>query len=107
MADKDQIAQRLARAHREVEPEIVRIVRLLGHHEAELTEPVKLLEVNPGTSPSGVVPIAFAADPPDVPFATVVVEVTPSEYARIVRGELALPNGWCEGTTLYEASAAA
>ena len=63
MPEKDEVALLLAAAHREAEPGIVRIVRLLSAREAEAREPVKLLEVNPATSPSGVLPIAFAPDP--------------------------------------------
>ena len=107
MPEKDEVAELLAAAHREAEPGIVRIVRLIGGREAEAREPVKLLEVNPATSPSGVLPIAFAADPPDVPFPSVVVEVTPEEFTRITQGQLALPNGWALGATLYDAAAAA
>jgi hypothetical protein len=91
-------------AHREAEPGIVRIVRLVGAQEAEAREPVKLLEVNPATSPSGVLPIAFAADPPTVPFASVVVEVTPDEFTRIEQGQLPLPNNWALGATVYHAA---
>jgi hypothetical protein len=107
MPDKDEVAQLLAVAHREAEPGIVRIIRLVSAQEAEAREPVKLLEVNPATSPSGVLPIAFAADPPTVPFPSVVVEVTPDEFARIEQGQLALPNNWTLGQRLYPANAAA
>jgi hypothetical protein len=100
MAEKDEVAQRLADAHRDAEPWIVRIVRLMSRNEAEGREPVKLLEVNPATSPSGVLPIAFAPDPPGVPFPSVVVEVTPDEYKKIALGQLPLPNDWTLGTTL-------
>jgi hypothetical protein len=107
MPDKDEVAELLAAAHREAEPNIVRIVRLVSAQEAEAREPVKLLEVNPATSPSGVLPIAFAADPPTVPFPSVVVEVTPDEFARIEQGELRLPNNWTLGATLYPADVVA
>lgn len=105
MPDKDEIARLLAQAHREAEPAIIRIVRLVARNEADPHEPVKLLEVNPATSPSGVWPIAFAPDPPDVPYPSVVVEVTPDEYAQIVRHQLPLPEGWAFGTTLYDSAA--
>jgi hypothetical protein len=107
MLDKDQVARLLADAHREAEPGIVRIVRLVSRKEAEPREPVKLLEVNPATSPSGVMPIAFAPDPPAIPFPSVVVEVTPEEYTRIARGQLPLPSDWSLETTLYDADVAA
>lgn len=104
MLDKDDVARRLAEAHREAEPEIVRIVRLVGPNESEAREPVKLLEVNPATSPSGVLPIAFAPDPPDVQCPSIVVEVTPEEYQHIVEGKLPLPHDWRLGSTLYGAA---
>jgi hypothetical protein len=104
MPDKDEVAAMLAGVHHEMEPGITRIVRLVGVQEADAQEPVKLLEVNPATSPSGVLPIAFAPDPPTVPYASVVVEVTPEEYERIVTGELILPNEWSVGLTLYPAA---
>jgi hypothetical protein len=105
MLGKDEVATILVTAHREAEPGIVRIVRLVSaHDEAESGEPVKLLEVNPATSPSGILPIAFAADPPAVPFPSVVVEVTPDEFARIQEGQLVLPNGWTLGATLFPAA---
>jgi hypothetical protein len=71
--DKDEVAQRLADAHHDADPAILRVVRLVSPHEAMRLEPVKLLEVNPATSPSGVLPIAFAPDPPDVPFPSILV----------------------------------
>lgn len=105
MPDKDEVAQQLAAAHRAIEPGITRIVRLIGDREADLGEPVKLLEVNPQTSPSGIFPIAFTADLPDVPYPSVIVEVTEDEYARIQNGTLPLPEGWQLGATLFPAAA--
>ena len=105
MPDKDQIARRLAETHREMDPGICRIVRLLTDREADAGEPLKLLEVNPATSPSGIWPIAFGADPPEVPFPSVVVEVTEAEFEAIGRGVLPLPEGWRLGDTLYQTAA--
>lgn len=101
MPEKDEIARVLAVAHRNMETTIARIVRLRGPREDEGTEPIKLLEVNPATSPSGIWPIAFTPDPPDVPYGSVVVEVTPEEYEAITAGRLPLPNGWQLSETLY------
>lgn len=105
MPEKDRAARVLAAAHRETEPGIVRIVQLVSQNEASPHEPVKLLEVNPATSPSGVMPIAFAPDPPDVPFPSIIVEATPDEYERIANGQLSLPEAWRLGLTLYDAEA--
>jgi hypothetical protein len=104
-AEKDEVARVLAVAHREMDPAINRIIRLVVDREDEVREPVKLLEVNPATSPSGILPIAFGADPPEIPFPSVVVEVTEAEYDQIATGELPLPEGWRLGDTLYPAAA--
>ncbi len=104
MAHKDEIARVLADSHRATEPGICKIVRLLGDKEDDVREPIKLLEVNPATSPSGIYPIAFTADPPEIPYASVVVEVTEGEYEQIRTGVLPLPKGWRLGDTLYPAA---
>jgi len=101
MPEKNEIARLLADAHRAFEPAISRIVRLVSDRENEAREPVKLLEVNPATSPSGIFPIAFTADPPEVPFPSVVVEVTETEFQQIAAGTLPLPDGWRLGDILY------
>jgi hypothetical protein len=105
MPEKDEVARLLAEAHRAMEPAISRIIRLVVDREDEAREPVKLLEVNPATSPSGIFPIAFTADPPRVPYPSVVVEVTEAEFEKITAGTLPLPAGWRLGDTLYPAAA--
>jgi hypothetical protein len=105
MPNKDAVAKELADAHRAVEPTISLIVRLVTDDEDRDSEPVKLLEVNPATSPSGIYPIAFSADPPAIPYPSVVVEVTEDEYERIRRDELRLPRGWRLGNTIYRMAA--
>lgn len=93
----------LADAHRRVEPAISRIIRVVGEREQDEGDPVKLLEVNPDTSPSGIVPIAFGPDPPRTPFSLVVIEVTETEFEQIRKGDLPLPSGWRLDAELYPA----
>ncbi len=95
----------LAHAHREMEPTITKIVRILSDREEQLGEPVKLLEVNPATPASGIFPIAFSPAPPEVPFASIVVEVTENEYSLIIQGALPLPDGWRLGDELFSIAA--
>jgi len=98
---KDDVAQLLANSHRQAEPNITKIIRILGAAESESREPIKLLEVNPKTPPSGILPIVFTPDPPEILFPSAVVEVTPDELTLIMEGELNLPNGWKLGPTLF------
>jgi hypothetical protein len=105
MTNKRDVAKALAEAHREVEPEIRCIIRVMADQEDEAAEPVKLLEVNPQTPRAGIVPIAFGADPPQIPFPSVVIEVTESELDDIRSGSLTLPHGWRLGDTLYPGTA--
>jgi len=105
MPDKGEIAKVLADAHREYEPSITRIIRVIADQEHATDEPVKLLEVNPDTSPSGIVPIAFGPDPPRIPFPSVVIEVTETEFESVRAGGLLLPDGWRLGDTLYPSAA--
>jgi hypothetical protein len=101
MTVKEDTAKKQAEAHRRIEPSILRIMRIVTSGEESPAEPVKLLEVNRDTSPSGIVPIAFGPTE-GVPFPSVVVEVTPDEYEKLTRNQLELPAGWKLGETLYE-----
>lgn len=103
MPDKDEIAQVLADAHRNVETTITRIIRIVGPNEADDREPIKLLEVNTAAMASGIWPIAFSPDPPTIPYGSVVVEVSPDEYEAIIRKQLSLPSGWDLGPELFAA----
>ncbi len=104
---KDEVARELAGSHQEVDPTITRIVRLEKEGaEADPNEPIKLLEVNPGTPPDGIVPVRFGPDS-DVPFPSVIVDVTPAEYEKVKAEKLQLPDGWRIGEVLFEREEAA
>lgn len=86
-------SRRLAEAHFTVEPVITRIHRLETNDPSDAT--IRLLEVNPGTFPSGIVPVGFGPNSATgVPYPSVIIEVTPGEYAAVASGELNLPDGW-------------
>lgn len=89
MPDKNEIARDLAVLHQKEQDTITQIVRLNAPREEDLAEPIKPLEVNPATSPSGIWPIALTPDPPEVPYGSVVIEVTPAEYQEILASSLA------------------
>ena len=100
MANKNEEARQLAEAHYRVEPGITQIFRITGAADVESrpNEPIKLLEVNEFTSPSGIMPLQFGPAPASgFHFPSVIVEVTPAEFEKIQRHELSLPNGWSVG----------
>lgn len=103
MPNKETEALKLAEAHYEMEEGITHIYQLLSdvNTEARPNEPIKLLEVNQNTIPSGVMPLQFAPQPSfGFHFPSVIVEVTPEEFQLIQSRQLALPNGWAVGTEL-------
>jgi hypothetical protein len=97
MSDKLEESRKLAEAHYRVEPGITQIYRITGGAEAEVRpdEPIKLLEVNENTIPSGIMPLGFGPAPAHgIHFPSIIVEVTPEEFDRIRSQELPLPGGW-------------
>lgn len=98
--------RKLARAHYAVDANITRIFAITGNAAYEMlpSTPIKLLEVNPDTPPSGIMPLSFGPSQ-EIPFASVIVEVTPEELDRINAGALALPEGWKVGEELAKDAA--
>lgn len=97
VTEKAKAAKELARKHYQVETGLKRIFRVTGPVEDEIAplEPIKLLEVNENTVPSGVMPLGFDPVPAaGIPFPSVIIEVTPTEFEQIRTNELKLPHGW-------------
>jgi hypothetical protein len=97
VSDKDEVAKKLANKHYDIEPGITRIFKLRDRPELEglSSAPIKLLEVNSDTAPSGIMPLHFGPMPGSgIPYPSVIVEVTPDEFERIKAHELKLPDGW-------------
>lgn len=102
MSNKDDATITLAKFHYQTQPGITDIFRLTtpGSGREDLqTEPIKLLGVNPDTVPTGITPLAFPPIPASGVYPSIVVEVTPDEFARLKNGELSLPNSWELSTT--------
>jgi hypothetical protein len=100
MPTKDEEAVALAQKHYLVEAGMTQIFRITGDAAAEVTptEPIKLLEVNEYTVPSGILPIQFGPSPASgLHYSTIILEVTPDEYRQIQCEELRLPHGWRVG----------
>ena len=98
--EKDIAARALATIHGDTEESILKVVRLRGDREGDPNEPIKLLELNRNTVPSGIVPIFFGPSG-ELPFSSVVVELTEPEFERVERRELSLPDNWRLGEVLF------
>ena len=96
MQTKDQVATRLADSHYRIESSIRHIYRLRNAAtEADRDDPVKLLEVNEATIPSGILPVYFGPyEPAGLTFPSIIIDVTPDEFEQLRASRLSLPNGW-------------
>ena len=85
------VARELAEAHRKEDPTTT---VFLAEDPGE--DEVRLVEVSDSVETSGeVLPFRFAARPDQgIPYASVVILLSESEWARVQRGELRLPEGW-------------
>ena len=92
----DEVAKKLAAAHRQEDPETREI--FLAPHATE----VRLVEVSGSLAPSGeVLPFRFAPSPEHgVPYPSVVVLLSVDDWASIQRGDLKLPADWGTAATL-------
>ncbi len=109
MSDKNNEARTLAEKHYEVDAGLTHVFRITGPAEVELrtAEPIKLLEINKYTIPSGIMPIRFGPSPiSGLNHSCVILEVTPDEYRQIRSEELKLPDGWIVGDLIPRPSAA-
>jgi hypothetical protein len=96
-------AKELANLHYEVEAGLTQVFLLNDNAEAQAIPPdtIRLLEVNENTVESGIMPLYFGPAPASgIPFSSIIIEVTPTEFKKIQSNELKLPNGWEIGEAL-------
>lgn len=94
MGAKDAAARRLIDWHFTVEPELREVYRIVVDDEESQEEPIRLLEVNAATVPTGSIePFAFSPTQ-EIPFKTVIAEITPEELEWLQLNPGALPKGW-------------
>lgn len=91
-------AQELAKAHRQRDPETRAVFLYSGDGDDE----IRLLEVSASAPTTNeVLPFRFDARPElGVPYRSVVVIVSPEEWAAIEQGHLPLPHGWANARPL-------
>ena len=93
-------ARELAMRHYELEEGLTRIFRIAEKVASQAIngEPIKLLEVNLNTPETGIMPLHFGPSPASgIPYASIIIEVSPNEFERIESNELKLPEGWTIG----------
>jgi hypothetical protein len=91
---KDDVAKELITYHFHVEPELMAVYRFKSNDEEASDEPIKLLEVNDATIPSGSIDPFIFASTKDVPYKTVIAEVTTSEFEMLRGDKSCWPEGW-------------
>jgi RNA polymerase subunit RPABC4/transcription elongation factor Spt4 len=97
--DREEVARALANKHYEIESGLSQIFWVSAPKEDESgkSAPIKLLEINQNTVSSGVMPLHFGASPArGIPYPSIIIEVTPSEFTKIQSSQLKLPSGWDE-----------
>lgn len=91
---KDDAAQRLIEWHFQVEPYMQEVYRILMDNEDSEGEPIRLLEVNELTVPTGTVEIFVFAPSKEIPFKVAIAEITPEELQALRDRPETLPAGW-------------
>src|SRR5215210_892872 len=94
LRSKDAVARRLIDWHFAVEPELREVYRIVMDDEGSQEEPIRLLEVNAATVPTGSVEPFVFSPTSEIPFLTVIAEVTPEEFEMLRSKPEALPRGW-------------
>jgi hypothetical protein len=88
-----EFAKELAKAHVEDDPKTTDVYFVEG-----VDNEVRLVEVSGSlgnAGPGEVLPFRFEAQPKDgVPYPSVVVLLSPAEWAAVKKGDLKLPPGW-------------
>jgi hypothetical protein len=94
MHAKDAAASRLIQWHFRVEPELREVYRIVVDNEGSQEEPIRLLEVNGATVSTGSIePFGFSPTE-EIPFRTVIAEITPEELEAVRSNPETLPEGW-------------
>jgi len=92
--EMDEAAQRLIDWHFRTEPELREVWMFTGQDDTSAEPIIELLEVNAATPATGSVDTFSFPPAGDIPYRTVIAEVTPEEFEQIRRQPSRLPRGW-------------
>jgi hypothetical protein len=111
-AEISEAAKNLAKKRYEIEDGVTQIFQIKERVDATvrveaLAAPIKLLQVNTYTPEVGVMPMHFGPAPASgIPFASIIIEVSPNEFEKIRANKLKLPEGWSIGDPFPKPSGA-
>lgn len=94
MKSKDQVAKELIEWHFQIEPGLSVIFRVISENENDPKEPIKLIELNEATIATDQFEAYRFAPTEDVPYPTLIAEVTPQEFDRLKARPGAIPSSW-------------
>ena len=94
MPSKDDAVKELVEHHFAVEPDLRAVYRIVGDREQAPDEPIKLLEVNAATVPTGSVEVFTFSPSAEVPYRVQIAEITPEELEQFRGDPTAVPRGW-------------
>ncbi len=83
-------AEDLIQEHFELEPSLEKVIWINSDKTAE----IRLLEITPETFPAGEVLSYYFPPDDELPYATILAQITPEEWQKVLRKEISLPEGW-------------
>ncbi len=100
--EKIKYAKKLSSIHANLEDTISGIAYIQSGSEENPDEPIKLLEINSATAPSGFFPVVFGPSE-KIPYKSTLVELTPKEAQELEKGNLRdWPKDWQIGEWIYK-----
>jgi hypothetical protein len=83
-------AESLIQEHFELDPSLENVIWFNSDKTAE----IRLLEITPETFPAGAVLSFYFPPDEEFPYATIMAQITPEEWQKVLRNEIPLPEGW-------------
>jgi hypothetical protein len=84
------MAENLIQEHFELDPSLEKVIWVNSDKPAE----IRLLEITPETFPAGEVLSYYFPPDDEFPYATIMAQITPEEWQKVLRNEIILPEGW-------------
>src|SRR5574341_120761 len=83
-------AESLIQEHFELDPSLEKVIWI----NSDKTGEIRLLEITPETFPAGEVLSYYFPSDDEFPYATIMAQITPEEWQKVLRNEISLPEGW-------------